>query len=147
MSVEANVPIPGKNKYIVWDEVQNKYVGFSIRLGEVQTGNFLEILAAPAVRKEGFISYKKQVFKLSIHDLLRNHVNVNQPYIRLAGTDNSRSNALVGNTTTGNTHQFIVGEGPGDELDKESSVHWEEQINTLYNIEDQEEGWELAPAS
>jgi hypothetical protein len=50
-------------------------------------------------------------------------------------------------TTTGNTHQFIVGKGPGDELDKESSVHWEEQINTLYNIEDQEEGWELAPAS
>jgi hypothetical protein len=97
VSVEANVPIPGKNKYIVWDEVQNKYVGFSIRLGEVQTGNFLEILAAPAVRKEGFISYKKQVFKLSIHDLLRNHVNVNQPYIRLAGTDNSGSNALVGN--------------------------------------------------
>jgi len=136
VSSALNPPVPGKNKYVVFDSVQDRFVEFPIRLDEVQVGNFLEISVLPPIRREGFLSYKKQTYKVTLHDLLRNHVNVNTPYSRPITTNSSRSTSDVGTQPTNVANKLRPKESPGDELDKESSLYWEEQISTLLNSED-----------
>lgn len=145
MSTPLSPPTPGKNKYLVWDQNTNQFVEFSMKIGESQTGNFLEILVAPAVRRPGFLSHKKQVYHLSIHDLLRNHFNVTKPYVYPAtsGENTSRSTSVVGGQPASNRVESATKSSARDELDEESSVHWKEQIDSLLYSENPEEGWIL----
>lgn len=136
MSSALNPPMPGKNKYVVWNSELNVFDEFPIKLGEVIEGNFLEIIIAPPVRREGFLSYKKQLFYLSIHDLLRNHVNVRKPYITTAIATNTGSPTDVEKQPISVTDQSRPRTSAGDELDKESCLYWQEQIESLLNTED-----------
>ena len=143
MSTALHPPIPGKNKYVVWDPTQDRFVEFLMKLGEVQIGNFLEIIVAPPIRRAGFLSYKKQIFYISLHDLLRNHFNVTRPYITPVRETSTGSSTNVGTQSLNNTDQCISKTSSGNELDEESSIHWKEQIRSLLNSEDPEEGWEF----
>ena len=140
MASALTPPIPGKNKYVVWNPEIQDFDEFPIRLGDKLVGNFLEIIVAPPVRRAGFLSYKKQIFSLSVNDLLRNHFNVTKPYT-ITTTDNTGSSTNVGDKPTGVTNQSGSQAGTGDELDKESSLHWQRQIESLLYLEDTEEGW------
>lgn len=135
--VESNPPLPGKNKYLVWNTTTNVFDEFPVKLGEVQVGNFLGILVAPPIRRAGFLSHKKQIFHLSIHDLLRNHFNVTKPYIINNITATSTGPAsTIGIQPASNTNKPRSKTDIGDEFDKESSLYWQEQINSLLNSED-----------
>jgi hypothetical protein len=136
-------PMPGKNKYVVWNPEVEAFDEFPIKIGETLVGNFLEIIVAPPVKRAGFLSHKKQIFQLSIHDLLRNHFNVTKPYITTASASNTNtgSTTTTGDQPTSVTNQRGSPARPGDELDQESSLYWEEQTQSLLNSENSEEGW------
>jgi hypothetical protein len=143
VSTALTPPMPGKNKYIVWDSSQDRFIEFPIKLGETQVGNFLEILVAPPIKRVGFLSYNKQVFHLSINDLLRNHFNVSKPYIQPTGETSTGSPTNVGSQSLIGPNQRSIEASTGNELDKESSVYWQEQVRSLFYYEDSEEGWNM----
>lgn len=146
-AVENQPPIPGKNKYIAWNAVTNTFDEYPIKLSEVVVGNFLELIVSPPVRRPGFLSYKKQIVQVSLHDLLRNHINVTKLYARPndtgTSTDSTGSNTAVGAQSSAGTIQCGAQAGSGDVLDQESSLYWKEQMQSLHYSEDPEEGWDV----
>lgn len=132
LPIELSPPMPGKNKYIVWNPETNVFDEFPVKLGTTQVGNFLEMAMAPPVIRAGFLSYKKQIFYISTHDLLRSHVNVTRPY-----TCNTQSNSTaVREQSTENTDQLGSKSSSRDELDTESDIYWQEQMQSLLNSTD-----------
>jgi hypothetical protein len=137
-SEEATPYVPGKNKYLVFNRVTNTFEEYPVKLSETITGKFLKFAVAPPILQPGFLSYKKQVFFVSLHDLLRNHVNVSNPYtnVRAKSTDstNPQSVAAGGNDPATDQSRIIV--PVGDSVDQAASVFWSEQVESLYNTED-----------
>lgn len=136
-AVETN-PNPGKNKYVVWNSVTSTFDEYPIKLSDVPVGNFIEFIVAPPVRREGFLTFKKQVYKVPLHNLIRNKVNVSTPYVGTNPT-NTGSPTTVGNAVAAiNSNQQAAMPSIGDDVDKESSVYWAEQIESLFYSEDSE---------
>ena len=141
IAVEANPPKPKKNKYVSWNAAINEFEEHSIKVGTEQIGNYLSIDAAPPVRRAGFLSHNKQVYAISIHDLLRNHFNVTKPYLYPDNPNhgqNPGSTDSMGTQPANNTVQSRLETGPRDELDQESSLRWSEQMLALLNSDDSE---------
>ena len=142
MTNALHPPIPGKNKYLVWDEVGQSFVPFVMKLGEVQVGNFLEMLVPPPVRREGFLSYKKQVFKVTLPHLLRNKVDVSRPYQYPVITSEPTSAEVVRNPSF-NTVNLGPVQDDGGEVSKEADLLFKNQIGTLYSSPNSEERWDF----
>jgi hypothetical protein len=147
IAVESNPPMPGKNKYIVWNSATSVFDEYPIKLSETQIGNFLEMIVVPPIRRAGFLSYKKRIIQVSINDLLRNHVNVTKFYTTPNTQPNTGSGTPVGSIPPADTIQRGTKTSSGDELDQESSIYWKEQMQSLYNSEDPEEEWDLETAT
>lgn len=138
MSTETiQVPTPGRNKFIVRNS-DGSFDEYLIKLSDKVVGNFIEFAVAPAVRQEGFLSYNKNTYKVSLHDLLRNHVNVSKPYRsdNTAGSDVGKESTGAPTSVGGNqaidSNQPGSLQTPGDEIDEESRLYWEEQVDSLY---------------
>ena len=132
---EAVLVKPGKNKYLVLNSVTNTYDEHPVKLADTPVGKFLEILVLPPVLVAGFLSYKKEVFHVTLHNLLRSKVNVTNPITLNAPTATS-STTLTRTQSTVYSNQLGSQAGSGDELSKESDLCWEEQIAALQYSED-----------
>ena len=146
ISKEHSPPFPKKNEYLVWDQRIEQFVKFSIKIGQTQIGNYLDVLVLPATRQPGFLSHNKQVYFVYTNDLLRNHFNVTKPYAYpiFAGDSSPGSTPIVGSDSTSNSDKPSSKPSIGDELDKESDLFWKEQIHSLLHSENPEEGWDMA---
>lgn len=135
-------PKPGKNKYLVWNSDKNEFDTYSIKLAETPVGKFLDILVAPPILAGGFLSYKKCVYKVSLHDLLRNHINVSIPHLTIGSNSASGGVSSTGSTTSMGAESSTGTNQSATELNtrgavlEEHDIYWEEQVQSLLNTED-----------
>lgn len=130
------VPRPGKGKYFVWNCEAGAFDEYIVKVGEVQQGNFVDLLIAPPILAAGFLSFNKKVFHLSLHDLLRNHVNVHPSRIK---TPNHNLPART--PASGRTNSAVPTNQPGSSFEdggvpQEHDIRWAEQMQSLLNSDD-----------
>ena len=125
----------GKNKFVVWNNATRTFEEFSIKIADKQNGkNYIDLSRRPPVIRSGFLAYEKNIYQLSIHDVLRGHFNATRPYHRPATTD--LITAPVGNIPTNNSNKSRPEKSLGTSFDEAANLYFEEQIELLFNIED-----------
>jgi hypothetical protein len=138
-------PIP--NTYAIPNGVLYDY--YSIKFGE-RKGDFVEITKLPPTIQEGFVTFQKQLYRVSIRDYLRRRVNVGQPAYVTPTTGNAAGAALTNaagpapNVVNGFCASGQQGPGSATELQfvKDADVAWEEQVGALLYADDPEAEWE-----
>ena len=127
----------GKNKFVTWNPALQAFEEFSIKIGDkIEGKNYVDLLIRPPVIRSGFLAFQKNIYYLSLHDILRGHFNVTKPYARPATTTTAASPRLaapVGAEPTGNTVEPGPGNSSWSELDKDAYILQQEQIEFLLN--------------
>ena len=115
-------------------------------------GLFANIISAPHLVSEGWVTFNKKVYFVSIQDYLRRRVNVttaanlasiNSTDTGAAGTSSSGVNS----ESNGNVQQHTDQQGPSQQTadeHKEADLAWKEQIRELYSATAEEEGWDIS---
>lgn len=105
--------------------------------------NFVDILISPPVLSEGYISFKRKIYLVTLRDLLRRRVNVSTPITNFKFEFPTTVPLVVDNTTTSIPDKLGIGNLPGGGDDESINLHWEEQIESLFYLDDTEEKWQI----
>lgn len=126
---------------------------FPIKLGE-RKGNFVELLIAPPMLAEGFVTFEKSLFRLSKADLFKGKVNVSSPVspgnsspvvIAEPGTEQPASTPALESSPVAVNEQSGVDGDFRLSVDENADLAWVEQIGALLHLEDPEADWERIP--
>ena len=120
----------------------NEYIYYPITLG-IRNGNFVPVLKAPQVIKEGFVTFERKLFKFGLRDFFRGRLNVAQP----AQSSRIVSRASVVTASAVPEPAPTSSDQPGtsglfrDDLDQDTNLAWGEQIDSLLYATNSEEEW------
>ncbi len=111
---------------------------YPVKLG-VQKGLFVEILKAPAVIVEGYITYKRKLYAVSFKDYIRRKVNVARHFQPIAAspipaTIREQLRDPVQSTVNSDTER---------EIHAAADLAWSEQVKSLLALDDPEAEWEF----
>ena len=129
----------GKNKFVTWNPTTSTFEEFSIKIADqIEGKNYVELLVRPPVIRGGFLAFKKKIYQLSLHDILRGHFNVTKHYNRPATTNNTtipEPAASLGGNSTSNTDQQRSQDALRASIDQAADLYFQEQVEQLYNFE------------
>lgn len=141
--------------YIWPNPVTMEFDYYYAKLEKERIGNYVSFVKMPNYlpRGDGFMCFKRKLYKVTLRDFLRRRVNVGVgPYVipvtstGAGDTTNSSSNA-VSSTPAGvvgrsqASDQPISSDPVRSEEDLAVDLAWQEQIDTLLHHENPEEEW------
>lgn len=134
------------NTFAVQNGVLYDY--YSIKFGE-RRGDFVDIHKLPGVMKEGFVTYQKNLYRVSLKDYLRSKVNVGQsPYVPPSTLNDGGRELTAANKPTSNVGKLRIDSGQlgslGDldvQIEQAANLAFEDQIRALLYADNPEEEW------
>lgn len=136
---------PVNNTYAVRNGMLYDY--YSIKLGEATpNGKFVPLVKSPPLMKEGFVTFNKKLFKVTLRDLFRRQINVQREYQcgNTAGTSSSTratTNQTQLDQTSNNSDQQRLSADFELQVNEAADLYWKDQIATLLFTEDPEAEW------
>lgn len=128
---------------------ETNYEYFPLKLGP-RRGDFVSIEKMPSKISEGYVMYQRKLYRLTLKDFFRNHLNVGKPNFipeHIAVRSNTVASAISTATDegqlAGNNLQPSTVNSTGASINEELDLAWKEQIGTLLYLDDPEEGWEF----
>lgn len=120
---------------------------YPIKFG-IELGSYVQLTKLPPVLKEGYVTFNKKLYRLTLQDLIKRRLNVGQPsYGTERVTPNSTNNQPVASemvTTRVDTIEPGLGDPAEIQISQDADVAWFEQISTLLHIVDPEEEWDYS---
>lgn len=126
------------------------YDYYTIRFGR-KIGPYVEIQKLPPVISEGYVTYQKKLFRVTLKDYFRSRVNVEQPAytIPTSNTNDGNGSSVPEHSASSVVAASVDLKQPrtesdaGFQVDKAVDLAWEDQIRALLYVEDPEAEWEF----
>lgn len=141
-----------KNAFVFFNEETQLWEYFKCQLGDLRcNGKFIDMIITPPFLAEGYVSYGKDYYKVTIRDILRKKVHVSAKYSipgrnrasRAAANNSTTTNPFRVEGTEGCRNESAASESDESRISEDANLAWKEQIRTLYHILDPEEGWDI----
>lgn len=120
---------PSKEYFVVDNGMLFDYYPIKILPTSFGSGRFHKIEKSPPVISDGFVIFKKKIYKLTKEDLLRRRINVSAEY-------HPTVQPIVAVSNAPDIHKPAVSQPSRIELSEDANVAWEEQIRTLLHADD-----------
>ena len=131
---------PLLNMHIV--ENQGYYEYYPVVLNRLNP-KFVRIARSSPILKDGYISFEKNIYKVTIADIIKGKLNVEHPIPRSSISTNTRpiSSDVATSDQTGLERRST--RSLEFQVDKDADLAWQEQTLELLHLEDPEAQWEL----
>jgi hypothetical protein len=125
------------NTYVIRNGLLYEYYPISV-LPYKETDGFMRLEISPGVMAPGIAIVGKQLFEVSLDDLLRRKINVSKKH-RSAADDNIGSKLPTkkskgSKSTETNPVKQRLGTVSGDEVGQNADMAWENQVDTTRNF-------------
>lgn len=126
------------------------YDYYPIKFGEVK-GDFVSLQRCPPILAEGYVTYQKKLYKVTLKDLLRSRVNVGVGPYSVPTTNNVAGAAITAAAAPSSPTPGLQVTAGQPELDpitgvqvtQAADVAWKEQVDSLLYSVDPEAEWEF----
>jgi hypothetical protein len=119
---------------------------YPVKFG-VELGQYVQLTKLPPVLKEGYVTFNKKLYKLTLQDLIRRRLNVGQPSY---GTEPTPTEPGKPNTlpkvvrTSSDNIESDTSQLAEIQICQDADMAWTEQVHTLLHTIDPEEEWDYS---